>query len=181
MTDLRSAALPPLGGEDHVRGDPGAPLVIVYADFTCPHCAVAHARLAGAPVRRAFRHFALKSRHPRALALACAAEAAARQGAFWEMHDSLFADPGRVDDPHLWERARRMGLDLERFDEDRRGAAVVARVKRDVHGGLRAGVTATPTLFVDGSAHPGAPEPELLAALAPSQRRGAGWAGEAVR
>jgi protein-disulfide isomerase len=168
MTDLRSAALPPLGSEDHVRGDPAAPLVILYGDFTCPHCAVAHARLAGAPVRHAFRHFALKSRHPRALALACAAEAAARQGAFWEMHDSLFADPGRVDDPHLWERARRLGVDLERFDEDRRGPEVAARVKRDVHGGLRAGVTATPTLFVGGHAHPGAPEPDLLAALAVS-------------
>jgi predicted DsbA family dithiol-disulfide isomerase len=58
-----------------------------------------------------------------------------------------------------------MGLDLERFDDDRRGPDALARVKSDVHGGLRAGVTATPTLFVDGSAHPGAPEPDLLAAL----------------
>ena len=57
------------------------------------------------------------------------------------MADSLFADRGRVDDPHLWERAERLGLDLERFDADRRSDAVAARVRRDFESGIRAGVS----------------------------------------
>src|SRR4051812_16036219 len=65
MTDLRSAPAPSLRDDDHVRGE--GPLVIVYADFTCPRCAVLHARLESAPVRRVFRHLALRAKHPRAV------------------------------------------------------------------------------------------------------------------
>jgi protein-disulfide isomerase len=162
MTELRSAPVPGLRDDDHVRGGPQQALIVFYGEFACPHCAVAHERLRGAPVRLAFRHFALRAKHPRALALAHAAEAAARQGAFWAMCDSLYADPGRVDDPHLWERVRRLGLDLERFEADRRSEEVAARVQRDVHDALRAGVTETPTLFVAGVRYPGPPSPELV-------------------
>ena len=81
------------------------------------------------------------------------------------MHDALFADQGRLDDPHLWERARRLGLDLERFERDRRDDAVAARVQRDVRSGLRAGVAVTPTLFVDGEAHAGPPDPAWVNTL----------------
>src|SRR5690349_7914802 len=91
MTDLRSAPVPPLRPDDHVRGAGDAPVVIVYADFTCPRCAVAHERLQQAPVRRVFRHMALKAKHPRAIAVARAGEAAAAQGRFWELHDALYA------------------------------------------------------------------------------------------
>ena len=66
------------------------------------------------------------------------------------MVDSLYADRGRVDDPHLWERAERLGLDLERFEADRRSEAVAARVRRDFESGIRAGVTGTPAIFPDG-------------------------------
>jgi protein-disulfide isomerase len=121
--------------------------VIVYADFECPFCAALHLRLHHASLRVAFRHFPVRSSHPRAWAAACAAEAAAEQGAFWDMHDALFADQGRLDDPHLWDRARALALDLERFDADRRGDAVLARVKRDFESGIRAGVATTPTLL----------------------------------
>ena len=113
-----------------------------------------------------FRHFPVVSKHPRARVLAAAAEAAALQGAFWEFHDSLYADQGRLDDPHLWDRVRRLGLDLDRFEHDRRGEEVEARVQRDFKTGIRAGVMTTPTLVVEGVAHPGVPEPELLARLA---------------
>lgn len=140
--------------DDHVRGDPGARLVVVYADFTCPVCASAHARLDRLAVRRVFRHFALKSKHRRAPVLAAAAEAAARQGAFWPFHDALYADQGRLDDPHLWARVTDLGLDLERFERDRREPAVQARVQRDVRDGLRAGATMTPTLVIDGALVP---------------------------
>jgi protein-disulfide isomerase len=165
MGDLRSAPLPPVTAADHARGDDDGPVVVVYADFTCPHCAVAAARLAGLPIRHVFRHFALTTKHPRSVTLAQAAEAAARQGAFWEMHDSLFADRGRQDDPHLWERIRALGLDVDRFETDRRSEEVATRVAEQVRGGLRAGVATTPTLFVEGEMHPGPPSRELLERL----------------
>jgi protein-disulfide isomerase len=157
MTELGSAPLPPLGPDDHVRGPADAPLLIEYADFECHFCLVAHARLdeLELTVRRAFRHFPVRSRHPRGWAAACAAEAAALQGRFWEMHDSLYGDQGRLDDPHLWARAERLGLDVERFDAERRSEAVVERVKRDFDAGIRAGVATTPTFFFDGRAYAG--------------------------
>ena len=113
-----------------------------------------------------FRHFPVRTVHPRAAAAACAAEAASAQGAFWAMHDALFADQGRLDDPHLWARARSLGLDVDTFEADRRSAGVRARVRSDFRGGIRAGVVATPTVFVDGRRHSGRPTPELWALLA---------------
>ncbi|MFL5904939.1 MAG: DsbA family protein, partial [Solirubrobacteraceae bacterium] len=124
MRELGSAPLPPLRPGDHVRGPVDAPLVVVYADFECPYCAVVHEHLRDRPLRVAFRHFPVRSKHPRAWAAATAAEAAACQDAFWPMHDALFADQGRLEDPHLWQRAERLGLDLARFEADRRSDAV---------------------------------------------------------
>jgi protein-disulfide isomerase len=121
-------------------------------------------------LRRVFRHFPVRSSHPRAWAGACAAEAAALQGRFWEMHDSLFADQGRLEDPHLWDRAEALGLDLERFDEDRRSEAVVARVKRDFHSGVRAGVVTTPTIFIRGEMRSGRLDDRALDRLLDSAR-----------
>jgi protein-disulfide isomerase len=137
-------------------------VVIEYADFECPYCARAHRILEGLPVMRVFRHFPVKSKHPRARALAHAAEAAALQGRFWDMHDSLFEDQGHIDDPHLWNRARKLGLDLKRFEADRRSERVAKRVERDFQSGIRAGVTTTPTQFVDGAAHAGVPSDRFL-------------------
>ncbi len=139
--------------------------MIEYSSFECPFCARSDTLLGTVALRRVFRHFPVASKHPRARALAHAAEAAALQGRFWELHDSLLADQAHIDDPHLWRRCEALGLDLERFDADRRSHAVAARVERDFRSGLRAGVMSTPTLFVDGVAHPGAPGPQLLARL----------------
>jgi protein-disulfide isomerase len=152
---LGSAPVPPPGDADHVRGPVHAALVIEYADFECPYCAALSARLASQPLRRVFRHFPVRSSHPRAWPAACAAEAAGLQGRFWEMHDLLFADQGRLEDPHLWDRARALGLDLERFDSDRRSGTVLARVKRDFTSGVRAGVVTTPTVFSGGQIYAG--------------------------
>jgi protein-disulfide isomerase len=140
-------------------------VVIEYADLECPYCAKAHLILKELRVTRVFRHFPVVSKHPRARVLAAAAEAAGRQGRFWEMHDSLLEDQGHLDDPHLWERAERFGLDLDRFERDRRAAAVAERVERDFNSGIRAGVATTPTQFVDGSAFPGVPGASLLDAV----------------
>jgi protein-disulfide isomerase len=146
MADLTSAPIPAVAFDDHVRGDRDDPaLVVMYADFTCPRCAVSAMELEDAPV--VFRHFAIRTRHPRSVALAQAAEAAAMQGQFWAFHDSLFADQGRIDDPHLWERCERLGIDVGRFEADRRCDVVVERVARQLREGLRAGVTGTPALL----------------------------------
>ena len=150
MSDLRSAPVPPLSDDDHVRGPQDAPLVVFYGDFACPRCAVEAARLRAANARVVFRHFALKAKHERAVPLALAAEAAARQDAFWSFHDALYADQGRIDDPHLWARITALGLDVERFERDRRDAAIAERVRPDVRDALRAGATTTPALFADG-------------------------------
>ena len=144
-----------------MRGAGDARPVIVYGDYECPFCAAVEVRLRALPLRVAFRHFPVRASHPRAHAAACAAEAAAWQGAFWEFHDDLFADQGRLEDPHLWERAERLGLDVARFDADRRSEPVAARVKADFRGGIRAGVATTPTLFVDGRRHAGRPDAAL--------------------
>jgi protein-disulfide isomerase len=138
-----------------VRGPEDAPLVIVYADFECPYCAAAEVKLRAARLRIVFRHFPVRSSHPRAWPAACAAEAAGLQDRFWEMHDLLFSDQGRLEDPHLWARARTLGLDLERFDSDRRRPSVAARIRRDFESGVRGGVVTTPTLVANGALRTG--------------------------
>jgi protein-disulfide isomerase len=145
VSDLTSAGVPPVGPEDHVRGEGEG--LIVYADLGCPHCAAVWSDLVARPGAIAFRHFPVASKHPRAPALHAAAEAAGLQGRFFEMVDSLYAERGRVDDPHLWQRVERLGLDLERFERDRRSAQVAARVRRDFESGIRAGVASTPAVF----------------------------------
>lgn len=144
--DLTSASIPPVGPDDHVRGD-GEGGLVVYADLGCPHCAGAWQRLQEEPGRLVFRHFPVAGKHPRSPALHAAAEAAGRQGRFFAMVDSLYADRGHVDDPHLWQRVERLGLDLERFEADRRASETEARIRRDFRSGIRAGVTGTPAVF----------------------------------
>jgi protein-disulfide isomerase len=164
LTRWTSTPPPEPGPDDHVRGE--GPVVIEYADLECPYCAKAHVLLSGVAVRRVFRHFPVVSKHARARVLAHAAEAAGGQGRFWDFHDSLYEDQGHLDDPHLWARCEAFGLDLERFEAERRSEATAERVERDFRSGIRAGVTTTPTLFVDGAAHPGVPEEGLLMRLA---------------
>ena len=154
--------MPPVGPSDHVRGD-GA-LAIVYADLGCPACATAWARLDAMELRLCWRHFPIASKRPRSPALHAAAEAVAAQSgpAFWSFVDSLYSDPGHCDDPHLWARVRELGLELDRFEADRRSPAITARVQHDFEGGIRAGVMGTPTVF----AVPGALGNEAAGALA---------------
>lgn len=152
MGELTSQPLPPIGPDDRIRGE--GPEAIVYLDLACPRCALAWIRIRELRLRLAFRHFPIASKHPRGPALHAAAEAAGLQGpaAFWGMVDSIFGDQGRVDDPHLWDRARRLGLDLERFNRERHSEPVAARVRSDFEGGIRAGVTGTPAAFAEGRA-----------------------------
>jgi protein-disulfide isomerase len=165
LTELTSAPLPPLSSEDHVRGAADAVPVVVYGDFECPYCAALAVKLDRVRLPIAFRHFPVRTSHPRAWAAACAAESAGCQGRFWEMHDLLFSDQGRLEDPHLWERARALDLDLERFDADRRAPGVEARVRRDFEAGIRAGIVTTPTLVAAGVRYAGRIDTQVLEEL----------------
>jgi len=159
---------------DHVRGPAGGRLIVEYGDYECPYSRQAFRaiervedELAGG-VRFAFRHFPLTGIHPHALAAAAAAEAAARQSRFWDMHMLLFHRQTALGDPDLRRYADELGLDVAVFDGDRAGDAVLARVRRDVDSGIASGqVQGTPTLFIDGVVHWGGYDAAtLLAALA---------------
>ena len=160
-------------GVDHVRGPKGARVILVYGDFECPYTRRAYreverveARL-GEGVRFAFRHFPLTEIHPHALAASLTAEAAAAQGRYWEMHDTLFHRQKALEDDDLRAYAADLRLDLVSFDRDRAGEAALERVERDYRSGLKTGqVLGTPTLFIDGVLHEGAFDAKtLLAAL----------------
>jgi len=159
---------------DHVRGEAEAPVILEYGDYECPYSRQAFRaierveRELSGRVRFAFRHFPLTQIHPHALAAAAAAEAAARQDRFWEMHDLLYHRQKALEDDDLRSYANELGLDLERFDDDRANAAVRARIARDVASGEATGVVrGTPTLFIDGVLYQGDYEPaEFIEALA---------------
>ena len=159
---------------DHVRGAPAGHLIIEYGDYECPYSRQAfHAieqveQQLGGSMRFAFRHFPLTGIHPHALAAAAAAEAAAVQGQFWDMHELLFHRQKALEDADLLRDAAGLGLDVAAFDRDRAGSAVADRIRRDVDSGLTSGqVLGTPTLFIDGVVHRGGYDPPtLLAALA---------------
>jgi protein-disulfide isomerase len=150
VREFTSHPVPPVGPDDHLRGE--GPEVIVYLDLTCPRCSLAWMRIRGLPLRLVLRHFPIASKRPRAPALHAAAEAAGLQGRFAEMWDSLLTDQAHHDDPHLWERADSLGLELERFNRERRSEPVAERVRRDFESGIRAGVAGTPAAFVAGQA-----------------------------
>src|ERR1700729_2133924 len=126
---------------DHVRGPAGARLVVEYGDYACPYSRAAYRSIQqvevelGEGVRFAFRHFPLFDIHPHALAASTAAEAAARQGRFWEMHALLFHRQKALEDEALRTYANELGLDIARFDQDRGGDDIAARIARDIAGG----------------------------------------------
>lgn len=171
MADLTTAPLRLPDASDHVRGSLDAPLVVIeYGDFECIPCGLAHLRLRrltdalGERVCFVFRHFAMTRKHPRAEAAHRAAEAAALQGRFWEMHDSLYAGQAWLEQPDLWRRATELGLDLDRFEADRRSEPVAERVRADFREGIRVGANATPTVFIAGERF-GLPTGEQIEAL----------------
>jgi protein-disulfide isomerase len=159
---------------DHVRGEAGAPVILEYGDYECPYSRLAFRsierveRELSGRVRFAFRHFPLTRIHPHALAASAAVEAAARQGRFWEMHELLFHRQKALQEEDLRTYAGEIGLDLARFEQDRKGDDVAARIARDVASGKASGVVrGTPTLFIDGVLHEGGYDrATLLEALA---------------
>ena len=163
MPEKREPTMEPLEEEfDHVRGPSTGRLIVEYGDYECPYSRQAFRAIERVEdqlhggVRFAFRHFPLADIHPHALAAAAAAEAAALQDRFWEMHALLFHRQKALDDDSLRRYAAELELDVQRFDQDRAGAAVLSRVRRDVESGLASGeVRGTPTLFINGVVHLG--------------------------
>jgi protein-disulfide isomerase len=147
---------------DHVRGGPQGRLIVEYGDYECPYSRAAFREIErvesrlGDRVRFAFRQFPLTQIHPHALAASAAAEAAALQGRFWDMHTLLFHHQHSLEDADLQGYAAELELDLARFDADRASAGVLARIRRDIDSGLATGeILGTPTLFIDGVVHRG--------------------------
>jgi protein-disulfide isomerase len=144
---------------DHVRGRAVDRLILEYGDYECPYSRAAFRAIEQVEkqlpdVRFAFRHFPLTEIHPHALAASAAAEAAALQDRFWEMHELLFHCQKALEQDDLLRYAAELGLDIERFEKDRAGTQVLERVRRDVESGVASGeVHGTPTLFIDGMVH----------------------------
>ena len=167
ITDLAAPVNP---RRDHVRGPADAPVTIVeYGDFECPYCGMAEPvvreLLAGsAEVRYVWRHLPLTDVHPHAQLAAEAAEAAARQGAFWPMHDLLLARQDALTKPDLLRYAAELGLDTERFAEDLRGHVGAAQVAEDVDSADLSAVSGTPTFFINDKRHHGAYDIATLSA-----------------
>jgi len=147
---------------DHIRGPGDAPVTLVeYADFECPYCGqaepIVRELLADfGDIRYVWRHLPLRDVHPNAQLAAEAAEAAARQGAFWDMHDLLLRHQGALLAPDLTTYAEGLGLDVTRFMSDLRRHAGAARVAQDVNSADLSGVSGTPTFFLNGRRHHGA-------------------------
>jgi diadenylate cyclase len=162
MRPWESARLVPVGARDHARGPKDAPVTLVkYGDYECPYCGQAHPVLKelqerlGERVRFVFRHFPLDSVHPRARRAAQAAEAAASQGRFWEMHDLLYENQDKHSEEDLMRYAAELGLDLRRFEEELANDNHAWRIEEDRRGGNRAGVNGTPGFFVNGIRYTG--------------------------
>jgi protein-disulfide isomerase len=154
--------------EDHVRGGDGGRELVVYGDFECPYTGAATREIGrllarGADFQVVFRHFPLTEIHPHALAAAKAAEAAARQGKFWEMHDLLFRNQQRLEPGDLTRYAERLGLDVARFEADAADPSTEARIERDEVSGIQSGVDGTPSLFIDGQRYEGSRDADSLA------------------
>ncbi len=155
---------------DHIRGPLVAPVTVVeYGDFECPYCGQAEPVVREllrdfGDVRYVWRHLPLNDVHPNTQLAAEAAEAAADQGAFWEMHDLLFAHQDALRPNDLVSYAAQLGLDVERFANDLREHAGAARVAEDVDSADLSGVSGTPTFFVNGRRHYGAYDIATLSA-----------------
>jgi formate-nitrite transporter family protein len=153
---------PPLSAEDHIDGPDRAELqLVMYGDFQCPYCTAAYPILRrvrdrlGARLLFAFRHFPLRDIHPDAERAAEAAEAAAAQGAFWEMHDRMYESRGALGREDLIGYASELGLDADRVAAELDSGAHATRVQRDLDSGLASGVVGTPGFFVGGRVHAG--------------------------
>ncbi len=169
-----SRLTPAVSERDHTVGSADARVTLVeYGDYECPHCGALHpvieaARKAfGGNLRFGFRHFPLRSSHPHALAAAKAAEAAGEQGRFWEMHDRLYRRQTQLEDADLLRHARKIGLDVARFERELVARTHEVRIREDLASAAQSGAGGTPSLFINGELYQGSLDrDEVFAALA---------------
>ena len=148
----------PVQKQDHQTGNEKATVVLVeYGDYECSHCGIAYPlikqllREFGSDLLFVFRNFPLQESHPHAMMAALAAEAAARQDKFWEMHDTIYEHQDELSGNRLLSFAEALNLDLQQFAHDWKSQATLAKVESDFEGGLRSGVNGTPTFFLNGN------------------------------
>ena len=183
LTDL---AVPVDPAHDHIRGPADAPITLVeYGDYECPYCGQAEPVIRElladfGDVRYVWRHLPLSDVHPQAQLAAEAAEAAAAQGKFWEMHDLLLAHQQELRVRDLVRYAEQLGLDVERFREDLRRRRYDRRVAEDVESADLSGVSGTPTFFINGRRHYGAYDIATLSAAVRAERARAAIAPQAA-
>jgi protein-disulfide isomerase len=153
MSKLRTA----VHDNDHGTGNKNAHIVLVeYGDYQCPHCGHAYPLLKrlmqemGDQLYFVFRNFPLQEIHPAAIMAAQAAEAAAKQNKFWEMHDLIFEHQDNLHGNTFLQLAEKLKLDLTRFAQDWKSEQILERVETDFESGVRSGVNGTPTFFVNG-------------------------------
>jgi protein-disulfide isomerase len=147
---------------DHVRGDRDAPVtIVVYADFQCPACATEHDAMMrlwpeiNDDAHLIFRHFPITTTHPNSWTASLYAEAAGRQGRFWEMHDALFQtqqiwSPLRSVEAEFDSYALELNIDIDRLHADMQDESLIEKIRADQRGGNTAGVRGTPAVFIEG-------------------------------
>jgi len=150
----------PVHAADHAAGPENAPVTLVeYGDYECPYCGNAWPvvkelqRRMGDRLRFVFRNFPQNTVHAHASVAAQAAEAAAAQGKFWEMHDLLYENQDDLADVEQY--ALRIGLEIYQFNSDLAGEKYSKKVRDDFRGGVRSGVNGTPTFFINGVRYDG--------------------------
>lgn len=148
---------PPVSASDHAQGNADAAVTLVeYGDYQCPYCGQAYPIVKavqtamGSRLRFVFRNFPLAEIHKFATGAAQIAEAAALQGKFWEMHDSLYEHQDALKPEHLLEQARRLHLDMDKLRRDLESPTALERVRADFISGARSGVNGTPSFFING-------------------------------
>jgi protein-disulfide isomerase len=166
----------PVGSRDHLQGPLPAPITLVeYGDYECPHCGAAYPvvkdiqEALGKRLCFVYRNFPLNTVHPHAESAAEAAEAAAVQGTFWEMHDWIFEHQRTLEGDDLLGAAKSLGLEMKKFANDLKSRAFLPRVKEDFLSGVRSGVNGTPTFFINGVPHAGTPTYDDLMSAMESQ------------
>ena len=148
---------PQVSDQDHIEGNTNALIELVeYGDYECPHCGSAYPvvkriqKTFGNNLKFVFRNFPLSNIHPYAALAAIATEAAALQGRYWPMHDLIFEHQDRLNRDSLLAFAQELELDLHRFRIDLGSLALLEKVEADFESGVRSGVNATPTFFING-------------------------------
>jgi protein-disulfide isomerase len=160
---------PMVSDKDHIQGNQHAAIELVeYGDYQCPHCGQAYPIIKaiqqkfGSNLKFVFRNFPLSKVHPQAKIAAVAAEAANKQGRFWEMHDIIFENQKNLFARSLLEYARRIHLNIDLFEQDLKSDVLVKKVEDDFESGLRSGVSGTPGFFINGKKYNGGSDEDSL-------------------